>query len=97
VQNGIEQDDNGITVKLQKIQGGIVTQETARFKYIVGADGAHSEWYCIGSDRSDSAEPCDQGTVRKSLNLNFVGETRKESMMYIADVHAEGFQLENKV
>ena len=42
---GIEQDDDGVTVKLQKIAGQEVTsEENARFKFVVGSDGAHSEF-----------------------------------------------------
>jgi 2-polyprenyl-6-methoxyphenol hydroxylase-like FAD-dependent oxidoreductase len=96
VQNGISQDNDDVTVKLQKVHAGTTTEENARFKYIVGADGAHSE-FCFESNQFDSADSHNQGAVRKNLGINFVGETRNESMIYIVDVYAEGFQLENQV
>ena len=40
--DGIAQDDNGVNVKLRKIVDGTVVEETAHFKYVVGADGANS-------------------------------------------------------
>ena len=45
---GIAQDDDGVTVKLQKTVGyKVISEETARFKYVVGADGAHSTFFCV--------------------------------------------------
>ena len=40
----IEQDDESVTIKLQKSAAHkVVSKETARFKFVVGADGARSE------------------------------------------------------
>jgi flavin-dependent dehydrogenase len=46
---GIEQDENGVDVKLQKTENGMATEESVRFKYVVGADGAHSKWKKLSS------------------------------------------------
>ena len=40
--DGITQDDNGVDVKLRKVVDETAIEETARFKYVVGADGANS-------------------------------------------------------
>lgn len=43
LQNGIQQDIDGVTVKLQRtVDHGTTSEETARFRFVVGADGAHS-------------------------------------------------------
>lgn len=39
---GITQDNDAVIGKLQKMMNGAIIEETAHFKYIVGADGAHS-------------------------------------------------------
>ena len=55
VSESIAQDDDGVDVKLQKMVGGTVVEETARFKYVVGADGAHSKFFILDiSEHSDS-------------------------------------------
>ena len=50
--DGIEQDDDGVTVKLQKSAAHkVISEETARFKFVVGADGAHSEFHFLKGSR----------------------------------------------
>lgn len=39
----IEQNDEGVVAHLLKTKDGEHLEETARFAYVVGADGAHSE------------------------------------------------------
>ena len=40
--DGIVQDEDGVTATLQKTAEGTTTVEAQRFRYVVGADGAHS-------------------------------------------------------
>ena len=41
---GFEQDEQGVTVQLLKHDGDKIVEESARFDYLVGADGARSKW-----------------------------------------------------
>ena len=41
----IEQKDDGVVARLLKTKDGEELEETARFAYVVGADGAHSKFH----------------------------------------------------
>ena len=41
---GLEQDENGVSAEMTKNIGGQIATEKSRFTYVVGADGARSEF-----------------------------------------------------
>ena len=51
--------------------------------------------YLSSKINRDDTDEHSLGKVRKTLGVNFLGETRGDENMYIADVQAEG--LDNKV
>ncbi|PFH50935.1 hypothetical protein AMATHDRAFT_3453 [Amanita thiersii Skay4041] len=67
-----EQTPDGVSVNLvHHRENGEDVPESARFEYLLGADGAHSK-------------------IRKTLGLEFLGETRTEDNMAVGDIIIEG-------
>ena len=89
-----EQDDTGVTAEIAISANGVETKEKTKYAYLIGTDGARSTKSIFSLQRRDLDE-LSSGTVRKALGVNFLGETRGDERVYIADVQAEG--LENKV
>ena len=88
-----EQDETGVTAEIAISANGVETKEKTKYAYLIGTDGARS--IKKNSLRRRDLDELFSGTVRKALGVNFLGETREDERVYIADVQAEG--LENKV
>ena len=90
----IEQEGDSVVARVLKTKGGEELEETARFAYVVGADGAHSKFHSFIKSlvRSDHLP---SGTVRKALDIDFVGESR-DTRVYLIDARIDGMLPEGK-
>lgn len=85
----IEQDDAGVHAKMlcPRDENGIRSEETARFSYIVGADGARGTTMTLYFNWNSLTHTLSiLGVVRKLLKLTFLGKTQSADAIAVADV-----------
>lgn len=85
---GLEQNDGFVIAHLAATVDGRVTQQSGRYAYVVGADGARGK----PPPFRISAVPqltSIQGITRKLINAAFLGETRDADEFIVGDVEVE--------
>jgi hypothetical protein len=85
-----EQSDEGITAVLARND----ILETVHIKWMIGADGAKGMRLGL-IERLTNTELT--GVVRKQLGLTFLGETRDDTHIVIADIRLSGVGLDREV
>ena len=89
----LEQNDGGVSVTLKHADSEKV--ETARFAYVVGADGArgqsaHQEMHAGCTRLTAHRDEPMLGFTRKAIGATFEGQTKEEDGSVFADVEVEG-------
>lgn len=96
----LEQDDEGVdaTLLCPQTENGTRSETTARFSYVVGADGARGttiihfllhKFLTLLSVLS--------GIVRKLLKLSFLGKTQEADAIAVADVEIKGLTTDVRI
>lgn len=85
-----KQEAEYVTADIAKTTNGKTVIEQSKFKYLIGADGGHS-MSILRAPRT-IANCLLIGVVRKTLGVDFVGQTHEEGRMYIVDCIVEGIE-----
>ena len=87
-----EQHPDHVVAHLTKTVDGKETEETAKFAWLVGADGGKGTLSCPPLTRWNIT--INAGMVRKQLGLPFAGVTRNEGRFLLGEIHIKGLDTE---